>query len=96
MERKDAYVEKFEAQLAEWKADIDKLRAKADHASADAKLDLMEQIDRLRTKRDEARDRLDEIRKAGEDSWRDLRDRSEKAWGDLSAGLKDALNRFKS
>lgn len=96
MDRKDAYVEKFEAQLAEWKADIDKLRARADSASADAKLDLLEQIDRLRSKRDEARDRLDEIRKAGEDSWKDLRDRSEKAWGDLSTGIREALNRFRS
>jgi uncharacterized coiled-coil DUF342 family protein len=96
MDRRDAYIQKFEAQLAAWKADIDKLRAKADGASADAKLELMEQIDRLRAKRDEARDRLDEIRKAGEDSWGDLSERAEKAWGDLSAGIKEAINRFKA
>lgn len=96
MERKDAYIQKFEAQLASWKADIDKLRAKADGASADAKLELLDQLDKLRAKRDEARDRLDEIRRVGEEGFETLKEKGEQAWIDLSTGIRDAINRFKA
>ena len=76
MNRQDAYIQKFEAQLDAWKADINKLRARADDASAEAKLDLLDQLDRLRARRDDARDQLDELRKAGEDNWEQLKTRS--------------------
>ncbi|ULQ47042.1 hypothetical protein JN531_001865 [Flagellatimonas centrodinii] len=96
MNRQDAYIQKFEAQLDAWKADINKLRARADDASAEAKLDLLDQLDRLRARRDDARDQLDELRKAGEDNWEQLKTRSEQAWADLSSGIKDALERFRT
>jgi hypothetical protein len=41
MESKKAYQEKMEAQLKEWSARIDLLKAKADKAKAEAKTSIM-------------------------------------------------------
>ena len=50
MGMKEAYEKKLQAQLDEWGAEIDKLKAKADKAEADAQLDYYKEIEELRTK----------------------------------------------
>jgi hypothetical protein len=40
METKQAYQEKYEAQLREWSAKVDQLRARSDRAKAEAKINL--------------------------------------------------------
>jgi hypothetical protein len=45
---KEAYVQKFQAQIKEWNADLDKLQAKAQNAEADTKIKLDEQLTALR------------------------------------------------
>jgi len=49
MNKKEAYQEKFDAQLREWSAKIDELKAKADQAKAEAKIEYYEQIEALRS-----------------------------------------------
>ncbi len=44
MNEKELYQQKKQAQLNEWKAEFDKLKAKASGASADAQLELNKQI----------------------------------------------------
>ena len=48
MDTKEAYQEKFDAQLRGWSAKIDELMAKADKAKAEAKIEYCEQSENLK------------------------------------------------
>jgi len=50
MNEKELYQQKTQAQLDEWKAELDKLKAKASSASADTQLELNKQIKALEGK----------------------------------------------
>ena len=49
MSMKEASQRELQAQMDEWNADIDKLKAKADKAGADAQLEYYKQIEKLRS-----------------------------------------------
>lgn len=95
MSLKDAYLEKMEAQLREWGAKIDVLKAKADKAEAGAKIEYMKQLDSLKAKRDAAQTKLGEIRAAGEEAWESLKTGVEGAWSELKAAIDSAATKFK-
>lgn len=94
MSARDAYVEKLQAQLDVWSAEIATLRAKASKAEADAKFDLKQRIEELEGKQSNAKAKIDEIRHASEDAWEDLRHGVESAWRDLGDAVKSATSRF--
>lgn len=94
MSTKKAYEEKLQAQLDEWNAEIEKLKAKADKAEADARIEYYEQIEKLREQQREAQSRLDEFRRAGEDAWEDLKAGIENARDSLGKAVKTAAARF--
>ena len=58
MNEKQLYQQKRQAQLDEWQADLDKFKAKASGASADAQLRLNAQIKVLEGKIEEGKDNL--------------------------------------
>lgn len=92
---KQAYEKKLQAQLDEWNAQIDVLKAKADSAEADVQLKYYKQIEELREQQAAAKVKLDELKNAGEDAWEDLKAGVESAWSSLSNSLKSATSRFK-
>ena len=94
MSRKDAYEKKLEAQLKEWKTDIDKMKAKADKADAEAKLEYYKQIEDLRTKQEAAQKKLTELKASGESAWEDLKAGIDLAWKSLGESIKSARSRF--
>ncbi|MEJ2384311.1 MAG: hypothetical protein P8Y54_07910 [Xanthomonadales bacterium] len=89
MSRKQDYERKMAAQLREWQAKIDLLKARAEKAGAEQKIAYHEQIENLRAHQRKARDRFEELRDAGEDAWDQLVDGLESAGSEL----KDALRR---
>ena len=95
MSMKDAYIQKIEAQLEEWKSEIDKIKAKADKADAEAKLEYYEQIEELRTKQQAAQEKFTQLKDAGEDAWEDLKAGVELAGVSLAEAIKSASSRFK-
>lgn len=95
MKNQEVYVKKFQARLDEWDAEIKKLKAKADIASADAELEYKKQLETLRTKREKAGDKLSELKSAGDDAWEDVKEGLETATDALGAALKSATSRFK-
>ena len=95
MGKKEAYQQKLEAQLDEWKADINKLKARADQADADTQLAYYKQIEELQSKQESAREKLKGLKEAGEDAWEDLKAGMDSAWNSLSQALKSATSRFK-
>lgn len=95
MSDKELYQQKMQAQLDEWKAEVDKLKAKASGASADAQLEMNKQIKALESKIEEGKAKLSELAKAGEDAWESIKDGVESAWGSLKSAVSDAASKFK-
>ena len=95
MSQKDAYEKKIQAKLDEVSAEIERLQAKAREAEADAEIAYNKQIDELRKKHEELKNKLDEVMHAGEDAWKDIKAGAELAYESLSDALKSATSRFK-
>ena len=94
MSMKEAYEKKLQANLDEWSAEIDKLKAKADSATADAQLRYYKQIEELRLMQEAAGKKLDELKAASDDAWEDLKAGVDSAWDSLSSSIKSAASRF--
>ncbi|GAB6193322.1 sll1863 family stress response protein [Desulfocastanea catecholica] len=95
MSMKEAYEKKLQSQLDQWNAEIDKLKAKADAAEADAQLKYYKQIEELRSMQAAANEKLDQLKEAGDDGWEDLKAGIDNAWDSLSGAIKSAASRFK-
>jgi len=95
MAEKDAYVQKMQAKLDEWNAEIDKLKAKAAQAEADSRIEYQKQIQDLQERRQGAENKLAQVRQAGEGAWQDLKTGAQSAWDAMEDALKSARSRFK-
>lgn len=95
MQMKEAYQKKLQAELDEWKAEIEQLKAKADKAEAESQLEYYKKIEELRTMQDEARTKLTELEQAGDEAWGDLKAGLDNAWDSLRSAMRSAKERFK-
>jgi hypothetical protein len=95
MENKEVYREKLEAQMREWSAKIDLLKARADQAEADAKIEYRNRIEDLRQKKEVLQAKLRELQKASDAAWKDIRAGTERAAADLRDALQSAFSKFK-
>jgi len=95
MELKDAYQDKMNARLREWQAKIDALKARADQAEAEQKINYYEEIETLRTKQQKVQQKLEELRSAGEGAWEEVKAGVEVAWTDLEDAVQRAADKFK-
>ena len=93
-DKRKAYEEKLDAQLKEWNAQIALLKAKAENAKADAKIDHYKTMETLQAKQDAARTTLQELRSAGDDAWEDLKSGAENVWTELKTAFQRAASRF--
>ena len=94
-DKKKAFEEKFEAQLKEWSAEIALLKAKADKAKAEVKIDYYKTLETLQVKQDAARTKLKELRSAGDDAWEDVKAGAENVWTEIKSVFQNAASRFK-
>jgi hypothetical protein len=94
-DKRKAYEEKIDAQLKEWSAQIALLKAKADNAKADAKIEYHKTIDALQRKQHKAKTKLQELKTAGDEAWEDVKAGAEKAWAEVKTAFHDATSRFK-
>ncbi len=95
MTDRELYLQKMQAQLDEWKAEVDKLKAKASGASADAQLEMKQQIQALDGKIEEGKAKLSELGEASEDAWDSIKEGMESAWDSLKSAVSDAATKFK-
>ena len=97
MSEKDLYQQKKQAQLDEWKAELEKLKAKAEGASGDAKLKLNRQIDAIEKEIEKGESTLESLASAGEGAWSAVKENVENAWGSLKSafGEKDLYQQKK-
>jgi len=94
--KKELYQQKLQAQLEGWQADVDKLKALAKGASADAQLELNKQVEALESKIEEGKTRLAELAEASEEAWGSMKDGVESAWDALTSAFDDAVSKFKA
>lgn len=95
MSNKELYKQKKQAQLDEWRADIDKLKAKAAGASADAKLEMNKKIQLLENKMKEGKAKLAELADASDEAWETFKDGVETSWDSLKTAVSDAVAKLK-
>lgn len=94
-DKRKAYQEKLDAQLAEWNAQLSLFRAKTDKSGAEAKVEFYKIIEALQHRRDGAGGKLKELKAAGDEAWEDLRSGAEKAWAELKTAFDSAASKFK-
>jgi chromosome segregation ATPase len=95
MKEKELYQQKKQAQLDEWKADVNKFKAKASRASAEAQLELNRQIEALEGKIEKGKTKLAEIADASEDAWESIKEGVESAWDSMKSSFSSAAAKFK-
>lgn len=91
---KETYQNKLQAQLDQWKAEIDKLQAQSREASADMQIKYQEQIKELREKRADMAAQYDKIEAANIEAWKDFKTGADEAWDNMSKAMKSAWGRF--
>lgn len=95
MEDRKTYIGKMAAKLKEWDEEIQKFEAKANVARTDMKAKYRRQIDELHRKKEEARQKLNQIQGASEDAWEELKEGVEQSWKTLGDSIKNAFGKFK-
>lgn len=95
MKTKDKYIESLTAELKDWSAQIDVLTAKAEKATADAKLKYLEEVDALRAKKQAADEKITELEEASGEAWLGIKQTADKVWDDLRTGIASATSKFK-
>ena len=93
--KRKAYEEKLDAQLDEWSAQINVLKARADKAKAEVKIEYYKTIEVLERKQKDAKAKLQELKTAGDEAWEDLKTGAEKAWDEVKTAYREASAKFK-
>ncbi len=92
---KEAYLEKLKAKMAEWQAEIDKLKAKAQQSKADAKIELEKRVGDLETRRQEVEKKMQELREASGSAWENIKAGAQRAYDNLDQAVRSAKEKFK-
>ena len=87
MSQKDAYIQKINAQLDEWKAKLDVVKAKANNKGADSRIDYEKKADELDAKLAALREKRDELKKSAEDNWDKIRQKAEQQMEEVKSTL---------
>jgi basic membrane lipoprotein Med (substrate-binding protein (PBP1-ABC) superfamily) len=95
MTAKQAFQQKLDAQLTEWDAKFDQLKAKALGAKDEMHADYEKQLEALAEKRTAAQAKMQDLRLRTEDAWEDLKGGTEKAWDEMRNTLDRIASRFK-
>lgn len=75
-------------------AEIESLKADAQNAKADAKIEYENQLKELQDAQATAQAKVDELRNASEDAWSDMKNGVESAWEEFEQATKKATTRF--
>ena len=95
MKTREAYLEKLEAQFEEWRAKAEVLKAKADKARTQAKIDYEKELTEIRAKQEAVQEKMKDLKDVGTGAWEDLRKGVESAWNEFTKAVDDASGRLK-
>jgi uncharacterized protein YjbJ (UPF0337 family) len=88
METQELYKQKMAAQLEVWSAKLHVLQAKAGKASADAKLEIHGQADKLEALKTSAQAQLDKLQSGAADSWDTVKTDVSHKWDQVSGEIE--------
>lgn len=94
MENKQTFQEKVEARIEQLDAEIDLLKAKARKVKAEAKLEAVDQLEKVDQERAGLQEQLKEFNASGKDAWQDLKGGINEALEDLEESLDQARSNF--
>jgi hypothetical protein len=94
MDDKKLYRQKKQAQLDEWNAQMEVLKAKSSGSSADLQIEMNKQIHQLDSKLDEGKRKLVELDEVDRDAWDSVKDGVENAWDSMKTAMSDVRNKF--
>ena len=94
-EKRDEYLQQLKAKMKEWRAEINKLAARAEQAEAQAKIEYQKRIDKLEKNQKDLEDKIDAVQQAGESSWEDLKEGIDHSWKIFKLSLSEAKSEFK-
>ncbi len=94
MSTKQNYINKLQAQLDEWAAEVDKLKAKAEGVTADLQIEYNKQLEELKNKQQAANEKLADLKKASKDTWTELKEDIDSKWNSLETTLKSVTSKF--
>ena len=96
---KDEFLDNLKKQYDElnyqWNVLRNKLEAKAQHKSAEARKKIETEVEDLAGLRKQMKSKIIDLEVAGENAWYDLKDGAETAWKSLSEAFKKAGSHFK-
>ncbi len=90
MDKREKHQNRCKAQLREFEADIQNVRAMARRATADVQADSRERAGCLDEKLKTARKKADGVWVSSSDTWEELRKGLELTMGELKSGISDA------
>lgn len=93
MNKEAAYREKAEAQLREWKADIEKLMARADKARAEGKIDFYKRAETFNTRYEAARKKSEELKGEADERWAEFKTTVDVALAELREALNNGMSK---
>ena len=94
-EKRDAYVAKMKARLDKWNLKIDTLEAAGQKGKADSKTEYDNQIKKLKAKRAEFEEKIENLRKVGDGAWKDLKVGVKSSWKTMDKAVRSAAANFK-
>ncbi|MFA5982922.1 MAG: hypothetical protein WC782_02810 [Methylococcaceae bacterium] len=88
-----AYKEKVDAQLKEWEAKAELLKAKSINLAADAKLELEKQIQHIDSHKSELAAYCEQVNERAGDAWEDVKDEAEDKWKKFSESVQSFVSK---
>jgi multidrug resistance efflux pump len=82
-----ADIEKMEAQLKSWGAQIKLLEAKIEFAHSTTKLQRAREVNELRRKQRIASEKIYEMKSTSSKAWEQVKGAADKIWDDLKTGI---------
>lgn len=95
MSVKKDYLRKLDEELNEWDGKISKLETQIEKATPEDKVEIIDHIERLKTKQKLARKKHEELEQAHESVWEGLKDGVDSIFDDMIAYTESIMSKFK-
>ncbi len=92
--QKQAYKQKVDAEMKEWEAKADLLKAKGNNLAADAKLEFEKHLQDLEQAKMEFSSYFDQIAEKADDTWDTVKDEAENNWDKFRSKVGDMVSKY--
>jgi chromosome segregation ATPase len=94
MSERQMHVDTMKTKIDEWSNDIDEIEKKSKNASSDLNEEYQNQIGGLKTQRDDALIKLEEIQNTTDSTWEDVKQEAVDTWDAISRAFSSAKEKL--